>query len=216
MPKAKASARRANARTGAGGSAGAANERAIDCALELAAERGWRRTTFLDIAAAAKLSPAELHRLYPSKGAILAGFIARIDRAMLDGGAAEGESVRDRLFEALMRRFEALRPQKPAVETILRDSGTDPVAALCGVKRVLRSMSWALELAGVPGQGILGRARAKGLAALYLACLRVWLGDDTPDLSRTMAALDKGLRRLERIAEICRPVTAWRARRSAA
>jgi AcrR family transcriptional regulator len=216
MPKAKASARRSSARTGAGEGAGDARVRAIDCALELAAERGWRRTTLLDIASAAKLSPAELYGLYPSKGAILAGFVARIDRAMLEGGAAEGESVRDRLFEALMRRFEALRSQKPAVEAIVRDSGTDPLAALCGAKRVLRSMSWALELAGVPGQGLLGRARAKGLAGLYLACLRVWLGDDTPDLSRTMAALDKGLRRLERIAEICRPIAAWRARRSAA
>jgi AcrR family transcriptional regulator len=212
MPKAKASARKTGARTAKGTPA----ELVIDAALDLAAERGWHRTSLADIAAAAKLSLAELYLLYPSKRAILASFVGRIDRAMLAGGPAEGESARDRLFDVLMRRFEALKPHKAGVEAIARAAGTDPIAALCGAQRLVRSMAWTLEAAGIPASGMLGRARAKGLAALYLATARVWLGDDTPDLSRTMAALDKGLGRLQKIAEICRPLAAWRGRRAAA
>jgi AcrR family transcriptional regulator len=217
MPKAKTSSRKTRARAAKGAAAaGDAAHKVIDCALDLAAERGWRRASLADIAAAAKLSLAELYLLYPSKNAILASFVGRIDRAMLAGGAGEGESPRERLFDLLMRRFEALKPHRAAVEAILSGAGADPIAALCGAKRLLRSMAWTLEAAGIPASGILGRARAKGLAALYLATLRVWLGDETPDLSRTMAALDKGLRRLQQVAEICRPLAAWRGRRAAA
>ena len=35
-------------------------------------------------------------------------------------------------------------------------------------------------------------------AAAYLSAMRVWQRDDSPDLARTMAALDARLRRIER------------------
>jgi hypothetical protein len=40
--------------------------------------------------------------------------------------------------------------------------------------------------------------RALGLA--YVRTVRVWLEDDSPDLARTMAELDRNLRRIERVA----------------
>ncbi len=40
-------------------------------------------------------------------------------------------------------------------------------------------------------------ARTKGLALIYFNAFRVWLDDDTPDMARTMAALDRGLARAE-------------------
>ena len=42
-----------------------------------------------------------------------------------------------------------------------------------------------------------GRLRANLLAGLYLSVLRVFLGDDSADLTQTMAALDRRLRRAE-------------------
>jgi len=39
--------------------------------------------------------------------------------------------------------------------------------------------------------------RSKGLLAIWLATLKVWLEDDSPDLAPTMAALDRNLRRAE-------------------
>ena len=179
--------------------------RVVECALTLAAERGWRRVSLGDIAAAARLSLAELYRLYPSRAAILAAFVRQIDAAVLSEGEAEGATARERLFDLLMRRFEALRPHKAGVEAILRDCGSDPLALLCGGPRLKRSMGWMLEAAGVPSHGLLGLARAKGLAVVYLATMRSWFADDTADMSRTMAALDKHLRRAESLAGLCRP-----------
>ena len=177
--------------------------RVIDRTLSLAAERGWRRVSLGDIAAAAKLPLAEFYRLYPSRAAILAAFVRRIDEAVLAAGEAEGATARERLFDLLMRRFEALGPYKDGVAAILKDCGGDPLALLCGGVRLKRSMGWMLEAAGLSSHGLLGQVRAKGLAVVYLATLRRWLADDTADMSRTMAALDKHLRRAEGVAGLC-------------
>ena len=65
-----------------------------------------------------------------------------------------------------------------------------------------------LEASGIGAGGPVGRLKAKGLAAIYLVTLRAWLHDDTPDMARTMAVLDRSLRRAEGVAMIL-----WRIRR---
>ncbi len=58
-------------------------------------------------------------------------------------------------------------------------------------------MAAMLEAAGIASGGLAGALRTKGLAAIYLATLRDWFGDDTADKAKTMAALDARLRRAE-------------------
>ena len=190
-------------------------ERVVRVALKLAAKDGWRRTSRADIADAAGLSLAGLYGLYPSKEAILSAFVRAIDEAMLKAGPAEGASARERLFDALMRRFEALAPHKAALASIARDSASDPAAALCGAMRLKRSMAWTLEAAGLSSAGLFGRLRVRGLALIYLATFRTWLADDSPDRSRTMAALDRHLARAERAIGLCRELGARRAKAAA-
>src|ERR1700730_6157190 len=90
-------------------------DRLIVAALELAARQGWRRTGLAEIAAEAGLKLHEAYALHRSKAAILGAFTRRIDREVLAGAGApeEGESTRDRLFDTLMRRYDALKPYKP-------------------------------------------------------------------------------------------------------
>ncbi len=178
----------------------------VATALELAATQGWRRTTLADIAGAAGLTLAELHELFSSRGDILAAFSAGIDAEALAGDEAElaGQPPRDRLFEVLMRRFEALGPHREAVRSIVCATLCDPAAAIAGAGSLAGSMAWTLEAAGIDPGGLAGRARVKGLAAVYLAVLRVWLADDSDDMARTMAALDRRLRQAERLVLFCR------------
>lgn len=174
----------------------------IDCALELAATQGWRETTLADIAVAAKISLAVLHGHYPSKQAILAAYLDRVDRAMITGVGPEllAEPVRDRLFEVIMRRFDALAPQREGVRAIVRASCGDPCLGLATACRLRRSLALVLEVSGLDSSGVRGVIRIKALGLLYLRVLRVWLDDDSEDMARTMAALDKGLDRLDRAA----------------
>ena len=168
-------------------------------ALALAATRGWGALALADIAAAAKVSMAELYAHYPSKPALVAAFLRDTDRRVLAGLAAEPPegSARDRLFDVLMRRFDALAPHRAAVESILAATARDPVALGCGLGPFRRSMACMLEAAGIDASGLGGAVRTKGLAAVYLSMIPVWLGDDSPDKARTMAALDTRLRRVE-------------------
>jgi AcrR family transcriptional regulator len=173
-----------------------AKDRLLDAALSLAARQGWRRTGLAEIAAEAGLSLAEAHAACASKLGLLALFHRRIDQAALAGGAATtDEPPRDRLFDVLMRRFEALQPHRAALKAILRDSRGDP-AALLGLPMLANSMTWMLEAAGVGG-GWRGRLHAQLLTALYISVLRIFLDDESADLATTMAALDSRLRRAE-------------------
>ena len=116
--------------------------------------------------------------------------------------AGEG-SARDRLFEVLMRRLDSLKPHREALGNIVFDNARDPVSALCGLGRLERSMAAMLEAARLSAGGLRGLLRAKALGVAYLATLRVFLSDDSPDLAATMAALDRNLRRLDRLARGC-------------
>ncbi len=175
----------------------------IETALRLAAERGWARLSYGDIAAAAEVPLSKAYPVFSSKAAILDGFAAMIDAKVLEeldeeDAADDGEGdARDRLFDVLMSRFEALQPYRQGLGNILYDLRRDPCAALQASCALRRSMALMLELAGLSADGPTGLLRVKGLAAIYLASLRVWLRDDSLDLAKTMAALDGYLRRVE-------------------
>lgn len=192
-------AKRAGARKARGTAARPAagiEDRLVDAALRLAERQGWHRTGLAEIAAEAGVSLVDAYAACPSKLALLAAFRRRIDRAALSGAGDAGEPSRDRLFDTLMRRFDALAPHRGALRAILRDSMGDPAAVL-GVPALLCSMAWMLEAAGLSAAGWLGRARVNVLAGLYCSLFRVFLDDDSADLAKTMAALDRRLRRVE-------------------
>lgn len=171
--------------------------RLVEAALRLADRQGWRHTTLTDIAHEADLSLAELHARLRSRGAILAACLRHFDRIALAGPPTDkGDKPKDRLFELLMRRFEALKPHRKALRSIAWDSIGDP-AALLALKRLLTSMGWMLEAAGVPTAGLAGLARRRILALAYLSVLVVFLRDDSRDLGKTMAALDRRLSLIE-------------------
>lgn len=176
----------------------------VSSAFALAETYGWRGVTLGQIAEEAGIALADLYRLYPSKSSILNGFVGQIDEAVLAGKFEHGadESTRDRLFDVLMRRFELLGQNKPGLKAVARDSLSDPCALLCSGPRVLRSMAWMLEAAGIGSAGLNGRIRTKGLAVIYASVLPVWLRDDSADMARTMAALDRRLARAESIASM--------------
>lgn len=174
----------------------------LSAALTLSESRGWRGLTLAAIATESGQPIDKVYAEFPSKSAILAEFNRRLDAQMLKVPLDTEGSVRDRLFELLMRRFDALTPHRAAVRAILRDTVGDPIASLSGLCAVDRAMSLTLEVAGVSASGPFGRLRAKALGALYLKTLYSWLRNDGND-DRIMADLDKALARAERLATSC-------------
>ena len=177
-------------------------DRIVRAALDLIAESGWRALTLETVAGRAKMDAAAVRALFPDREALLKAFFRRID----DQVAAEGtyapedaNSARDRLFDVLMRRFDALNAHRAAMIALTRELPLDPPQAARAACRVCRALKETLKIAGLSTRGPLGALRLKGAIAIYLYALRVWLGDETTDLSKTMAALDKGLRAAEAV-----------------
>ena len=119
---------------------------------------------------------------------------------MLAGGDADmaEESPRDRLFDVLMRRIEALTPYKEATRSLLRSARRNPGLAFALNAMAVRSQRWMLEAAGIGAHGPKGALRAQGAALMFARVLAVWFDDDEEGLDRTMAALDRGLTSAER------------------
>lgn len=206
--KRKATGRKATERKAAG--IGAAAETAatdadpVDVMLTLVAAEGWRAVTLARIAAACELSLSELYSRYNSKSDLLVAYARRIDAAMLAAlgpvpGPDEDGAVKDRLFEAIMARLDALAPHKAAIRVLMRELPADPVALACFLYGGLRrGLDWALASAELDAPGLSGILRRKLLGAIYLDTLRVWLSDDSTDMAQTMAHLDKRLRQANR------------------
>jgi AcrR family transcriptional regulator len=176
----------------------------VKTALGLAATGRWSSVSLRDIADASDVSLAEMYTLYPSKMAVLRAYFRSVDAAVLGTKFAfdDEDGPRDRLFDVLMRRFDALGEDRDGVLSILAALRCDPLSVLCVGSGLCGSMRWMLETAGIFTSGPKGRLTVKGLTALWLATLRVWERDESEDMARTMAALDRNLRRAERLRSL--------------
>jgi AcrR family transcriptional regulator len=170
---------------------------AVAALLALLAEKPFDEIELGAIAASADLSLADLRNHFGSTGAILAAFMKDIDRQVLAGGGGDmaEEPPRERLFDVLMRRLEALAPHRPAIRSLARTALRNPAFAIALNILSVRSQQWMLTAADIPASGPKGMVRAQGLALLFASVLRTWLDDQDPGLARTMAALDRALAR---------------------
>jgi AcrR family transcriptional regulator len=178
----------------------------IGAAFRLAGERGWSRVSVAAAAREAGLDLARARQRFPGKFAVLMKFGRMADRAALVTVPAEGAgagSVRDHLFELLMRRFDVLQEHRAGVEALLRSLPARPGLAVLLGRATQRSMGWMLEAAGADATGPLGQLRAKALVGVWLWAVRAWMRDVSEDLSATMAALDTALTRAEQAARYC-------------
>jgi ubiquinone biosynthesis protein COQ9 len=174
----------------------------VAAALRLAEKQGWRDLSLGAIAAEAGIPLAEVRPVFKSKGQILAAFSRDIDQAVLERFAAPGpDAPRDRLFDVLITRFEVMQPYKPAIRRIRDGLGSDFAAALQQFGPALKSQYWMLAAAGISGEGGHGFLRVRGLLTLYARVFQIWLDDDDPGMARTMAALDRRLRRGESLLQ---------------
>ncbi|HWB50737.1 MAG TPA: TetR family transcriptional regulator [Stellaceae bacterium] len=180
--------------------ADADTDRIIDAALALIAASGWRRVSLAAVANEAGLPILQVHRLFSSRGAILCGMLRRVDAAVLAVplDIAADEKPRDRVFDLLMRRFDALQPHRAALEVLRRDLLADPCTAVAMGATLVGSMRLMLDAAEIATHGIAGTIAVKLTTAAYLAAVHTWSRDESPDLAPTMAVLDRRLRGIER------------------
>lgn len=166
---------------------------------------GWNGLTLPAIARGTHVPLATLLEKYPDTHSILHGFAGFIDR-QLTAVAVEDGALKDRLFDVVMQRLDALAPFRPGLIRLIGDLQANPFNALAlgcdSFTATRRSASLMLALAGLRAdQPFLSLLRT-GFELVYLQTLRIWKNDTSADLSATMAALDRALQRLLGIARL--------------
>jgi AcrR family transcriptional regulator len=170
-----------------------AKGRLLAAALDQAAKKPWGDVTLLDIAEGAGVPLADLRTEFTGKTDIIAALLRAVDDEVLKRtpSRSEGQEKRDALFDIIMTRFDVLGPYKPALKSIYASGAAD--FSLAGP--YLASQHWMLQSAGIGTDGATGALRVAGLGLTYASVFRIWLEDDDAGLARTMAALDRRLRR---------------------
>ena len=175
----------------------------VKLAFELLAERGWERFSFAELARRAELPLAQVYAEVPDRPALLRLLGRRLDAEMLaiDMAELDGMSPRERVFELIMRRLDAMAPYKEGLRTLARKAGREPMllaAACCNLDRLSRRL---LDAAATDESPVMTTKLARRVTgAVYLQAFRVWLDDDTPDMARTLAELDRRLQQAETAA----------------
>lgn len=178
----------------------------LEAAWQQVAERGWRRWSAAELARATGVPLATVYALFPDREHLVVALARRIDAAMLAVPLDElaQMSVRERLFELLMRRLEAMRPYRAGLHAVGREAVCAPRLLALAWGNLERLAAWLLDAGGVDFEGLRACLARRALQLAYLRVLRVWLTDESADLARTMAELDRRLAELETLARLAR------------
>ena len=171
-----------------------------------------------EIAARAEVNVALAVAVAGDPQELVLGKIAALDdRAVLESFAdiedAGAVSIREKILEALMHRFEVYAPYRAQIQALNAAARRRPDLALAlslGLHSVTRRM---LAMAGDHCDGWRGAARVKGAVGVVMVVARVWMKDDSPDLAPTMKELDRRLQQAEEWAVSLRlfKQSHWRA-----
>lgn len=171
-------------------------KKGLIAALNLAAGKPWSDITLAAIAEKAGLTLNDFHGR-AAKEDLVEAMDAHFDRAMSAEGVPDDSSARERLFDVIMKRFEAMEPYRAGLRELMkfRETSLTHVVRLPAHRHA--SAAWALASAGLDNDtGAPASLKRIAIAFVIAETERAWR-KDTSDFARTMAALDKGLRRAE-------------------
>lgn len=169
--------------------------------LEYIETHNWKDFSFEKVSRHTGIPLSDFYEAFQDKSAVIAALITHIDMQMLSELKHLEGSPKEVLFEIILTRLEIAAPYKSIFKKLFEESLSDPLSSLFISQKGLGSVQWMLEQAGLNPYGWSGMLRMQGLTILYLYTLKTWFADVSPDMGKTMATLDRGLGRVEKIAQ---------------
>ena len=176
-------------------------DKGVQAALKLAETEKWSAITLAAIADEAGLSLQDFHA-HADKDVLSASVERTFDAGMSEGSVEPDETARTRLFDVIMMRFETMEAARDGAMSFLRwrDRSIDGLGLR--LKNRAATAKWALACAGLDGATKIPRGVQVAAVGWAIAqAERAWRQETSADLSRTMAALDAELIKLEERAE---------------
>ncbi len=108
-----------------------------------------------------------------------------------------GEEKEDYLFDGIMLYFEQAQPYQTAIRKLWADLCWSPLESIKLIPHLTKPIHQMVDLTFGNTYWVVQQINYKAYEFLILETFLVWLDDETPDLSKTMAKLDFGLKRLQ-------------------
>ncbi|MEB3701671.1 TetR/AcrR family transcriptional regulator [Candidatus Bealeia paramacronuclearis] len=177
-------------------------DQSLKACLDFIEKYNWKDFSFEKVYRASGIPLSEFYRLFQNKSGVISSLIQYIDEKMLEelAGMDSQNSSREILFEIILTRLEIASPYKKIFQKLFEESLSAPLSSLFISQKGLGSVQWMLEQAGLNPYGWSGMLRVQGLTVLYLYTLKTWFSDASLDMEKTMASLDRGLLRVEKLA----------------
>ncbi|MFL2675420.1 MAG: hypothetical protein ACJ0G5_01795 [Alphaproteobacteria bacterium] len=160
------------------------------------AKDGWTKFSLLQFSKNQKISIQDLKSLFRNKDHVLERFSKMIDykvESNIDVEEMKSTSNKDSLFELIMLRLEAMQTYKVALRNILSSAKEQPIILKKLSKNIINSLDFYLELSSYYDDTPVDFLKKNAIFFIYSLTFRVWLNDESDDLSKTMAELDKFL-----------------------
>ena len=178
------------------------DERILETTLDLGEELGWENVRLHQVAERLELPLVQIAARYRDLDAVANAWFTRARDTMLE---AADERLRalpppERLHAVIMRWFDALRPHRELTGEILSEKLylSHPHHWVPMIFDLSRLIHWFLDAATIRSTGRQRQLAEVGLTLIFLATLRVWLRDQTPEQLRTRSFLRRQLESADR------------------
>lgn len=171
-----------------------ARRKLCQAALDIAATEGWSGLSVDAMAKRSRVSSTVARKIFPDVYSVLPSIVELVDSGIYV--SSDDGSLRDRLFESIMSRFDAMQKNRAGISAIADAAKKDSAMASRMIFAHVRSVDRIMDAAGCGYAGLKRAAFTAALLVVHELMILKWLRDDTPDMARTMAALDDMLGKL--------------------
>ena len=164
---------------------------------------GWEEFSIEKFAEKYKYKISEVKNFIGNKNDLLIEFSKMIDEKVesnINIEEFENSNVKDNIFELIMMRFDVMTPFKGGLKKIINEIKS-PIILKEISQNILVSMDFYLEFSNAYDDTIFDVIKKKSLFLIYSYCFKVWLNDDSKELSKTMSELDRLLNYAEKFSK---------------
>ena len=175
----------------------------IDRSFMIIDKDGWEEFSFKKLANEKKIDVSKINQFFGSKKQLLKEFSKMIDLRVekeFDFKSLEDSSTKDNLFELIMLRLDYMQPYKNSLKKIIVSISRSPSMLKSVSENVSDSLDFYLELTKAYDSSYFDLFKKKTILLIYSYIFKVWLDDNSEELSRTMSELDKVLSLSEKVA----------------
>ena len=180
----------------------------IKLAFKLIEEKGWNDFSLEKLAKEKSIKMEDLNFFFKDETKLIESFSEMIDEQVIkevDLNEFNENSVKDNIFELIMIRFEKLSPYKKSLDILLKQLRSKPKTLKKLAKKIFNSLDLFLEISNAKSNYVFDFLKLNIMFIIYGYTFKIWLEDDSEDMGKTMAEVDKWLSEAEGYANKISP-----------